>query len=71
MDVLLVRPLLLTRLRKVEYLFFSQIEESGIRDKHLSLERVKLLRTINRIDKHLPLKKGWTLEEKDLESYLI
>lgn len=69
MNVLVVRPFLLARLEEVEYLFFDRIEQNGQVNKCLSLERVRLLRTINRLDKGLPLKKGWTLEEKDLKDF--
>lgn len=61
------KPFLSNRLREVEYL----LEDVEIRVKFLELERVKLLRTINRIDKGLPLLKGWTFEEKDLKCFLI
>jgi len=61
------KPFLLNRLIEVEYL----LEDVGIRVKSLQRERVKLLRTINRIDKGLPLLKGWTFEEKDLKGFLI
>jgi hypothetical protein len=63
----LLKHILVEKLEIVECLFFSQIEQNGYIDKSLSLERLSLLRTLNRINKGL----DYLIRAKYIKSFLL